>query len=397
MSKQPLNILVIGHDATLTGAPMLLLSYLNELKKSKKPVSFRVILGGAGPLLPKYLEVADTFFDIAYLPGHIFLRLIIRIVAKSLAFLKLFDLRLSFWLSKAPPPDVIYVHTVASIELLRRLERHFNHLPPYVIHVHELDYVITHYARYVDVERALSLSSRVIVPSLAVRNYLLRKFDVTCPNITTINEWLCQDPIDISKYDEDARGNVRSRLGLKASDQLCLGIGRMHWRKGSDLLPMIAKKCIELMPSLHFAWVGYGSSDQLLQLEIEACKMGIKENCHFLGPSSEPYSFLAAADLFLLPSREDPYPVVMLEAALFSLPIVYFEQAGGASEFVGSQLGTAVPYLDLDAFARAVYMYASRPCRQPSISNYELSQILRSHSIGSVEPRITKVLSDQVL
>jgi glycosyltransferase involved in cell wall biosynthesis len=51
----------------------------------------------------------------------------------------------------------------------------------------------------------------------------------------------------------------------------------------------------------------------------------------------------------LLPSREDPYPVVVLEAAAEKIPTVCFENSGGAPEFVCPDAGTVAPYLDVEA------------------------------------------------
>jgi glycosyltransferase involved in cell wall biosynthesis len=56
-------------------------------------------------------------------------------------------------------------------------------------------------------------------------------------------------------------------------------------------------------------------------------------------------------DVFALTSREDPFPLVMLEAAARRLPIVCFEASGGGPEFVGNERGYIAPYLDTTAFS----------------------------------------------
>jgi glycosyltransferase involved in cell wall biosynthesis len=61
--------------------------------------------------------------------------------------------------------------------------------------------------------------------------------------------------------------------------------------------------------------------------------------------------YFAAMDVFVLPSREDPFPLVCLEAAAAGRPIVCFENAGGMPEFVEDDCGFVVPYMDIEAFA----------------------------------------------
>jgi glycosyltransferase involved in cell wall biosynthesis len=60
------------------------------------------------------------------------------------------------------------------------------------------------------------------------------------------------------------------------------------------------------------------------------------------------------ADVFILPSREEPLGLVCLEAAQCGLPVVCFGGAGGAPEFVRDDSGLVVPHLDVDAMAGAV-------------------------------------------
>src|SRR5207302_5708906 len=58
-----------------------------------------------------------------------------------------------------------------------------------------------------------------------------------------------------------------------------------------------------------------------------------------------------ASDVFLLPSREDPFPLVCLEAADCGLPVICFADAGGMPDFVGNERGATVPYLDVEHMA----------------------------------------------
>ena len=81
----------------------------------------------------------------------------------------------------------------------------------------------------------------------------------------------------------------------------------------------------------------------------------------FPGGTQDPSEFLQSLSLLLLPSREDSWPLVMLEAAAEGVPIVCFQDSGGAEHFLASGGGTAVPYLDVEAMAQAAVRYLSDP------------------------------------
>ena len=53
-------------------------------------------------------------------------------------------------------------------------------------------------------------------------------------------------------------------------------------------------------------------------------------------------------------SREDPGPVVSLEAGAMGIPSVCFRDCGGIAELANLGYGVAVDYLDLEAFAEAL-------------------------------------------
>ena len=61
-----------------------------------------------------------------------------------------------------------------------------------------------------------------------------------------------------------------------------------------------------------------------------------------------------AADAFVLTSREDPFPSVVVEAMASGLPTVVFQDSGGIVDLVSDAGGVTVPYLDVDAMAGAL-------------------------------------------
>ena len=80
-------------------------------------------------------------------------------------------------------------------------------------------------------------------------------------------------------------------------------------------------------------------------------KLDLVDHVRFLGEAQDARSYFAAGDLFLLTSREDPFPLVCLEAADCGLPIVCFDKAGGMPDFVQDDAGYVVPFEDTKAMA----------------------------------------------
>ena len=53
-------------------------------------------------------------------------------------------------------------------------------------------------------------------------------------------------------------------------------------------------------------------------------------------------------------SREDPFPLVNIEAGIFGTPIIGFADSGGTEELLKDEAGILVPYGDYRAMAKNI-------------------------------------------
>src|SRR5262249_31105890 len=152
----------------------------------------------------------------------------------------------------------------------------------------------------------------------------------------------------------------RHELGLAEEATIVLGCGTVDLRKGVDLFVNVARQILLGPPSalaspqIHFIWVGQSSDMNLRRWLFHDVGIGdLGDRIRFIGPRNAMESYYMAADLLVLTSREDPCPLVNMEALESGLPVVAFLEAGGAPEVIGDA-GVCVPYLDVAAMARAV-------------------------------------------
>lgn len=150
---------------------------------------------------------------------------------------------------------------------------------------------------------------------------------------------------------------MRSSLNIPVTSFVVLGCGTGEWRKGIDLFIEVAKKVYDLNKTydIFFIWVGTIINDKRIKDPVEIVHhYGLDNKIFFPGFLDDPSPYFLAADLFLLPSREDPFPLVALEACNYELPVVCFENSGGMPSFIKSGPGFTVPYQDTDAMAEKV-------------------------------------------
>ncbi|MDT1847423.1 glycosyltransferase family 4 protein, partial [Acinetobacter baumannii] len=104
--------------------------------------------------------------------------------------------------------------------------------------------------------------------------------------------------------------------------KIIFGCGPVEMRKGFDLFCDVARAILDAGHSeVKMYWIGMGTGTELNPRD-EIQSRGVQEIVEWLGTSEYPRDHFAYGDIFLLPSREAPYPLVCMEAAECGLPVI---------------------------------------------------------------------------
>jgi glycosyltransferase involved in cell wall biosynthesis len=149
---------------------------------------------------------------------------------------------------------------------------------------------------------------------------------------------------------DDCRKDYRSRLGIP-DDGLVVGVVmRISDEKQPLLWLEIAARVRAALGNVHFLVVGDGPMRQTM--EARALDI-LRGRVHFLGHQKQVMAAMAAMDLFLLTSRVEGLPNVLIEAQAIGVPVVTLD-VGGAREAISAPLtgrlvGSSAPDLVADA------------------------------------------------
>lgn len=144
----------------------------------------------------------------------------------------------------------------------------------------------------------------------------------------------------------------RSHAPLPGTGTLrAVAIGRMVHKKGFDVLFDALARAQALGLDLHLALAGDGPESDLLHDQLAA--LGLRETVTFLGWQQDVTECLDAADVFVLPSRDEPFGIVCLEAMACGIPIIATATDGPAS-VLDDTTAILVPPGDAEALARGL-------------------------------------------
>ena len=167
------------------------------------------------------------------------------------------------------------------------------------------------------------------------------------------------------RVDAVDRARERLRLGVQEDQLLALHVGRFHRQKGQDvLLDAFAAAHVE-DPRLRLCLVGEGA--ELPAARARAEELGLGDAVFFAGAVADPAPLLAAADLFVFPSRWEAFGIALLEAMAAGLPVVA-SRTGGIVEIVSDATGLLVPPEHVTALTTAMLALARDPAERARLA-----------------------------
>jgi glycosyltransferase involved in cell wall biosynthesis len=279
-------------------------------------------------------------------------------------------------------PRVIYANTIWAVPTVDLLGSQ----APVIVHIHELEFTFKAPGA-ARVASMMAKARRFIACSKAVEANLVNNHGIGRERIELVYESIPVGQIKATRTRDDLLADLR----IPPHAKVVVSGGSGGWRKGADLFVQLAKAVCQKLPDAYFVWIG-GYFEDRAQIEHDARLCGVEDRVRLTGSVSDVANYLAAGDLFVLTSREDPYPLICLEAAALEKPIVCFADAGGMPEFVEDDCGLVVPYLDLGAMAAKIALLLERgECRLKMGKSAKL-KVTERHDVSIAVPRILEII-----
>jgi glycosyltransferase involved in cell wall biosynthesis len=172
-------------------------------------------------------------------------------------------------------------------------------------------------------------ADQVIAVSLTLKNEIMWMYNVPDSKIDVI-----YNGVNVHNFDgEIDQGEIKKRYGIGPLDPMILFVGRLVHQKGPDILMEAIPYILRYHSNAKFVYAGDG--EMRAGLQHRAHSLGVSQAVRFLGFKSgqELKDLFKACDLVCVPSRNEPFGIVILEAWSASKPVVTTKN-GGPAEFV---------------------------------------------------------------
>ncbi|HYX48684.1 MAG TPA: glycosyltransferase, partial [Ktedonobacteraceae bacterium] len=221
------------------------------------------------------------------------------------------------------------------------------------------------------------------------RNFYKRADKVVCLSDSMVNDLVesfaipreklvrIYNPVDIEKVRELAQTGNDPFTGPGPH---LVAAGRICRQKGFDVLINAMPPVLERFPQAQLLILGEGPLEA--NLKEQARNLGLQEKVIFLGFQANPWLYLNHADAFILPSRYEGLPNVLLEALALGTPVVVSDCPGGIREIRDSVRNMkVVPPENPGALAEAIIAVCGNPAPSiESLGRFDLKQVVSEYS-----------------
>ncbi len=341
IATAPADVVFVSHEATLTGAPVGLLQFLRWLRVNAD-LHVEVVLLTGGP-------IAEAFDGVA-------------------------PVRTLDDLADAPAPKVLFLNSCFSAEALTAGAFDDSYV---IARVPELEVAFDEVLRPDLRALLLGRADRFIAVADRVRRHLVDVHGVASGDVAIVHGFI---PVAEVEAGAGAVDEARAAAGIPPGRPVVGAVGKRAWRKGADLFVQLAFDVLARRPDLrvHFLWLGsHDDSAHFRRLDDDVRRAGLSDRVHLLPDVADPAAYQALMDVFVLTSREDPFPRVALEAAALGRPIAAFD-SGGVEELLARAGTGVVAYGDVAAMADQVIGWLDDPGAAGAVGD-QLARAVREH------------------
>ena len=158
--------------------------------------------------------------------------------------------------------------------------------------------------------------------------------------------------VDLKRFRPNAtvRKKIRKALGLTKDAVAFLFVGRLNRDKG---IPELYEAFMALRTRMPAAWlVLVGPKEE--SIPFSPGLTGVDSGVVYVGPSSRPEDFMAAADVLVLPSHREGFGSTVIEAGACGIPAVASRIYGLTDAVVHGRTGLLVTRGDVGELALAM-------------------------------------------
>jgi glycosyltransferase involved in cell wall biosynthesis len=206
-------------------------------------------------------------------------------------------------------------------------------------------------------KKMLGSCDEILCVSQFTKDEMIKLHGGDAKKYTVLNN--CLDPYLPILTKQIDKATLRSKYGFKPFDKILFTLTRIDATeryKGYDRVLQAMSLLIIEMPDLKYI-IG-GSYDEIEKNNIDAliANLGLKDNVKIAGfiSDSDLKDYFLMSDLYVMPSYNEGFGIVFIEAMYHGLPVIAGNQDGSVDALLKGNLGTLIDPMDIVSLKNAI-------------------------------------------
>lgn len=195
----------------------------------------------------------------------------------------------------------------------------------------------------------LKKTDQIISVSEATKQNCIKWFDIQENKIKVIH-----NGVDIDHIQKLSKKPVEIPDELKDGTPKLVFVGRLIHRKGLDVL---INALMNLKSSYQTQLIVVGEGSKMNDYKIMCKDFEIESMVFFFGQKKNPFPYLNLGDIFILPSRSEGFPNILLEAMALNKTVIAANCKNGPNEIIDKNNGTLVDVDNSEQLSLAISSY----------------------------------------
>lgn len=295
--------------------------------------------------------------------------------------------------------DIIHLHESRGIPNIYIWYYAKKYNIPYILQAHGSS------PKIIETQSTCRTISKIIYDSIIGRKimedaskiFALTKFEAELYKNIGIDEdkiEIISNGIDLSKYIElPERGEFRKKYLIKDNERIILYLGRIHRFKGIDLLVHAFKYVTNIFDDIKLVIVG-PDDGFMSQLKVLIENLDINNKVLILGPlyNIDKLEAYVDAEIYILPSVYETFPITVLEACACGKPIIVTENCGVSDLVDKNKIGYVIEY-DKDQLKNAIVTLLNNRELSKKFS-FECKKFVTEFDIHSITLKLESLYKD---
>jgi len=177
------------------------------------------------------------------------------------------------------------------------------------------------------------------------------------------------NPIVTNELKAKAQAPLQHPWFQPGEPPVILAVGRLTRQKAFDTLLQSFAQVRQNRPARLLI---LGEGEDRSALEAQVSRLGLDQDVSMPGFVSNPYPYMVQSSLFVLSSRWEGLPTVLVEALYCGAPVISTDCPSGPQEILkGGKYGKLVPVDDVGSLAQAILAALDGPVQHPAQESWQ--------------------------